>query len=657
MVKNAGDTPLHGMELDLGVGWKRVMSRSAIEAWVNPANAHAVSTMATAAVPNVPPQSEIVAEVSLPVDKLRIDGADAGPREVSVSLLGDTGATVATIRTFVMWQPDSGHPDSPPPVTVSMIAPVTVPVRDPADPTGVNLLPSLVEPGGALGGLTASVTATANVSAADTVLGLAVDEAVLAEAIVSETPAVAAWASTVSEMGTDHCIFPLPAFDPDMATLSRVTINQRTMNEINAIPMPGDWSPPDSWQHALAWPADGFTPDLATLRTIRAAGLTRAVVPPATGTAGLGSASPSARPATLATNHGVLNLLTQDAILTSVMTNAVDRGSTMAHFADSDFPTLTAPASQAEAVQRILAELAVISYHSADTPAWALIAFPRGVNPDPEVLASVVAAVEGSGWASFAPVSELIAQSATDVSADAWEESTPQPAELGTGSVSEILHSVNRLHNLALAATNASQLLAPVAPRIIAPLSVGWRTYTQAHGPEVRASLVESAVQEVGSLADGLTATAMEVTMISAEGSLPITVNNSLPADAKVTIDLYPHDSRLIVDSHPSVTVEAGTQSTVYVPVRAIASGDVTVDVRMLDSTGSPVGESTELTLRVRAGWETLGTALVAGGLAVLLVVGLWRTIRRGRKGAEQDDMPCDDADAREDGGIHHSVA
>src|SRR5690606_41226491 len=95
-----------------------------------------------------------------------------------------------------------------------------------------------------------------------------------------------------------------------------------------------------------------------------------------------------------------------------------------------------------------------------------------------------------------------------------------------------------------------------------------------------------------------------------------------------------PRDPRLVGDEEVTLEVAAQQSATAQVPVHAVGSGDVVVDVRLAAPDGSAIDEPTEIRVRVRADWETVGTAVVAGLLALLLVVGLVRTVRRGRRGA-----------------------
>ena len=71
------------------------------------------------------------------------------------------------------------------------------------------------------------------------------------------------------------------------------------------------------------------------------------------------------------------------------------------------------------------------------------------------------------------------------------------------------------------------------------------------------------------------------------------------------------------------------------IPITAVANGNVNVEVHVLpDAEGRDLAEPATFAVRVRADWETIGTAVVAGLLAIAFVIGLIRTIRRGGRKA-----------------------
>ena len=84
--------------------------------------------------------------------------------------------------------------------------------------------------------------------------------------------------------------------------------------------------------------------------------------------------------------------------------------------------------------------------------------------------------------------------------------------------------------------------------------------------------------------------------------------------------------------------IPAHQSSTAQVPVHAVGSGDVVVEVLLTTPEGSPIDDPVEIQVRVRADWETVGTAVVAGILVVMLVVGIIRTVRRARRRGQPEE-------------------
>ena len=65
---------------------------------------------------------------------------------------------------------------------------------------------------------------------------------------------------------------------------------------------------------------------------------------------------------------------------------------------------------------------------------------------------------------------------------------------------------------------------------------------------------------------------------------------------------------------------------------------------------GTVVAAPAEMNVRVRAGWETVGTAIIGGLLVLLLVGGIVRTVRRGRSAHRMEPIrPADPGDEKQD--------
>ncbi len=83
------------------------------------------------------------------------------------------------------------------------------------------------------------------------------------------------------------------------------------------------------------------------------------------------------------------------------------------------------------------------------------------------------------------------------------------------------------------------------------------------------------------------------------------------------------------------------------IPVHGVQTADVAATVELLTPDGVLLDDSTTVTVKVRAEWESIGTAIIGGLLALGFVLGLFRTIRRGRRrGRRRGDLtggPPDD--------------
>jgi hypothetical protein len=171
---------------------------------------------------------------------------------------------------------------------------------------------------------------------------------------------------------------------------------------------------------------------------------------------------------------------------------------------------------------------------------------------------------------------------------------------------------------------------------LLAPISVRWRA-----NPLGRSTVLQTSVAETQRLRTAVSVQpAGVVNLISSSGGLPVQVENGLGQPVTIQVGLRPGDARLVAEHSITVTVQPGGQALVQVPVHAVQSGalDVTVVLQTLD--GAVVDDSTHFTVRVRAEWEGVGTAVAAGLLALALVLGLVRTIRRGRAARQARSRP-----------------
>jgi hypothetical protein len=242
-------------------------------------------------------------------------------------------------------------------------------------------------------------------------------------------------------------------------------------------------------------------------------------------------------------------------------------------------------------------------------------------------MTELLATREGGGWVDVVPLSELLGRIPPDVEREPLPGNEPAEEELRPAQVRALADARRAVEAYASVAAQPASLTGGVEVALAAPLSLVYRSE-----PEARAAAADQAVARAQQLRGGLSVVPRaDVALLSASGDLPVRVRNDLPVDATVTVVLRPDDPRLVVETRPTVVVPAGRSVDVPVAVRAIGSGDVDIRVEVLSPSGAPVLEPTSFSVRVRAGWETVGTAVVAAAIALLFVSGIWRTVRRGR--------------------------
>lgn len=122
------------------------------------------------------------------------------------------------------------------------------------------------------------------------------------------------------------------------------------------------------------------------------------------------------------------------------------------------------------------------------------------------------------------------------------------------------------------------------------------------------------------------------INLIDKEAQIPISVSNRLDEDITVRVVLKASDTRLQVENAPELVVPASSIASTHIPVKAVGHGDVTVTVALQNTAGQYFGASERIQVRVRAQWESTGTYILAALLALVLVFGIVRRMRKGRR-------------------------
>jgi len=120
------------------------------------------------------------------------------------------------------------------------------------------------------------------------------------------------------------------------------------------------------------------------------------------------------------------------------------------------------------------------------------------------------------------------------------------------------------------------------------------------------------------------------INLVSRESSLPVAVTNTLAGEVQVIVHLKSSSAKLVVeDSTMQLVIPAGTTVNAQFPIRAIGSGNVVLVSWLTALSGRELGVRVPINLNVNPDIESAAIVLFLSFVAVLMVIGVIRTLRR----------------------------
>jgi hypothetical protein len=120
------------------------------------------------------------------------------------------------------------------------------------------------------------------------------------------------------------------------------------------------------------------------------------------------------------------------------------------------------------------------------------------------------------------------------------------------------------------------------------------------------------------------------INLVSRESSFPVAVTNNLPGEVRVIVNLRSNSAKILVeDSTLQLIIPAGTTVNAQFPIRAIGSGDVVMVAWLTALSGAEIGKRVPIRLTVNPDIETTAIVLFLSFVAVLIGIGVYRTLRR----------------------------
>ena len=128
--------------------------------------------------------------------------------------------------------------------------------------------------------------------------------------------------------------------------------------------------------------------------------------------------------------------------------------------------------------------------------------------------------------------------------------------------------------------------------------------------------------------------TGSAINLVSRSSNIPIQIKNSFNSDVVVHVFVRPTNARVSVPAAVEVKVPGGTTVTAKIPVEAVANGKVLLRAWIETFSGVQIGRAVVLSMNVNADIELAMLISFAALVTVLLVFGIFRTVRKNRKAA-----------------------
>ena len=205
---------------------------------------------------------------------------------------------------------------------------------------------------------------------------------------------------------------------------------------------------------------------------------------------------------------------------------------------------------------------------------------------------------------------------------------------LGSGSsgLSNLLRRQYTENRRAL--TNLSSVVkAPEVQAQRAKLAVLLNTNSNKEERQIFSRSAQVAVKET---INKLRITSGKYQVASKEGKLPVTVINSFSVPVVVNIKFMPINSRLQVSNIDGLQIPANSRTQLAMPFTVIAPGATVVIAEITNNKGAVIGTTSRLTINI-ALFDSKVTGFTIGAAVLLFVAALTQTIRRIRRGRNED--------------------
>lgn len=297
----------------------------------------------------------------------------------------------------------------------------------------------------------------------------------------------------------------------------------------------------------------------------------------------------------------------------------------------------TSATSPLLAAQRFLARTAAIYQQRPGTPRSVAVVLPRADLTPPEQLAQAITRVMDAPW--LVTTSGVAVEDDLPAHIDSKILRTPapgphapptSPSPVSRATFTSLADDRRTMRGLQSILVDSDDVVGQRLRSLDAAGSTRWR----GHGAD-QATVVRVDAHAVEQMRRKVSVLPSAVNFFANSGQLSVTVVNGLNRPLKdVQLTLHPRKFLLrIRQPDKQLQIRAASRSTARFQVKAVAAGNVPIDVLLHAPDGLPLGSApgdvTQLKVNVRptSSWIYWALGIVAG---LVLVVGLARSLRRG---------------------------
>lgn len=263
-----------------------------------------------------------------------------------------------------------------------------------------------------------------------------------------------------------------------------------------------------------------------------------------------------------------------------------------------------------------------------------------------DALVSRAKALLDNTWVDPVSISEVISSPESVVvraTVPDWTiDNDPLLQAAGT-QFSQMMDRYMTAESVASSTPEGIAILTPFTPQVLAPAGTGLVVTD-------RQRLVNEAYDSLSKIIDVIEVIPIsQLNIVNTNTDFHVSVRNTGNVPISIIVSLHPSDQRLQSPDSATTTIAANGQESVKIPVNAVGSGDMDVQVQVTTIDGTLLDDSQIIPVRVRANWEDTGTLIVGTVLVLLFVFGIIRTVRKSRR-RSKSALPEEGKQADEEG-------